>query len=106
MAFMVPEVTLKMKWVDVDTSQGGYYIPLDVLTSAEVAAFKRGDFTPLLQYTEAASNADIYSAEIIKGYGVRLTAPGYMDATEWEVFSTEREADERAAELEEEQNLD
>lgn len=36
------------------------------------------------------------------GYGVRLSAPGYLDCTEWEVFETETAADERAQELEDE----
>jgi len=27
-----------------------------------------------------------------KGYGARLSAPGYLDCTEWEVFDTEQEA--------------
>lgn len=36
------------------------------------------------------------------GYGVRLSAPGYLDCTEWEVFDTSAERDSRAKELEEE----
>lgn len=36
------------------------------------------------------------------GYGVRLSAPGYLDCTEWEVFDTEAEADAMAKELESE----
>lgn len=30
--------------------------------------------------------------EIRHGFGARLSAPGYMDATEWAVFATEDEA--------------
>lgn len=30
--------------------------------------------------------------ETIRGYGARLSAPGYLDCTEWTVFETEQEA--------------
>ena len=32
------------------------------------------------------------SWENVKGYGARLSAPGYLDCTEWTVFDTEEEA--------------
>jgi viroplasmin and RNaseH domain-containing protein len=32
------------------------------------------------------------SWENIKGYGARLSAPGYLDCTEWSVFDTAEEA--------------
>jgi hypothetical protein len=35
----------------------------------------------------------IQSWENIKGYGARLSAPGYLDCTEWAVFDTEEEAE-------------
>ena len=40
----------------------------------------------------------IYSVECKEGWGARLSAPGYMDCTEWAVYDTEEEA---RAELEE-----
>ena len=30
----------------------------------------------------------------VEGYGARLSAPGYMDCTEWTVFETREEAEE------------
>jgi hypothetical protein len=33
------------------------------------------------------------------GYGARLSAPGYMDCTDWVVFDTFEEADEYLAEM-------
>jgi hypothetical protein len=32
------------------------------------------------------------SWENIKGYGARLSAPGYLDCTDWTVFDTKEEA--------------
>ena len=37
--------------------------------------------------------------EIKKGYGVRLSARGYMDSTDWEVYGSKAEALKRAREL-------
>jgi hypothetical protein len=34
----------------------------------------------------------IDTVELIEGFGARLSAPGYMDCTEWCVFETEEEA--------------
>ena len=39
-------------------------------------------------------NTSAWSVTYIKGYGARLSAPGYMDCTEWAVFDTEEEAQE------------
>jgi hypothetical protein len=37
---------------------------------------------------------DVTSVQLIEGYGARLSAPGYMDATAWTVFKTRDEAEE------------
>jgi hypothetical protein len=34
----------------------------------------------------------IQSWENVKGFGARLSAPGYLDCTDWAVFDTEGEA--------------
>lgn len=59
-------------------------------------------FGLLNKYTESA----ITEAKIVKGYGVRLTMPGYLDATDWEVFDNLSEAREHARRLHEEQSED
>lgn len=41
--------------------------------------------------------------QVISGYGVRSTAPGYMDCTDWQVFDSLEEAEEAFRE-EERQN--
>ncbi len=35
---------------------------------------------------------NVLSWELIQGYGARLSAPGYLDCTEWTVFDTPEEA--------------
>jgi len=96
--FMRPEVTDKQLWAYVETTAGGWWVPGDVLTSGEVTAAKRGDFEPLLKYTEG-SRVFSDQSKLMQGYGVRLQAPGYMDTTEWEVYPNKVGALERALEL-------
>lgn len=98
MAFMRPEVTNKQEWAEVETGAGTWWVPFDVLSTREAESAKRGDFEPLLQYTEGRQVYNDQSS-IKKGYGVRLSAPGYMDSTSWEVYSSKKEALKRARQL-------
>jgi hypothetical protein len=98
MAFMEPEVLDKQEWAEIETNNGTSWVPLDVLSASEAASARRGDFEPLLKYTEGTKAYNDQS-RIRKGYGVRLSAPGYMDATEWEVYGSKKEALKRAREL-------
>lgn len=96
--FMEPQVTDERLWAEIETNEGTSIVPADVLSGKELAAAKIGDFDPLLKYTEGSR---VYSdqSRLVRGYGVQLSAPGYMDATEWEVFPTQAEALQRAIEL-------
>jgi hypothetical protein len=98
MAFMRPEVTDKQEWAEVETNSGTWWVPFDILSSSETESARRGDFEPLLQYTEGTEAYNEQSG-IKKGYGVRLSAPGYMDATDWEIYGAKKEALKRAREL-------
>jgi hypothetical protein len=102
MAFMRPVVTSKQEWAGVETTAGFWWVPIDVLSKSEIESARRGDFEPLLKYTEGGR---VYSdqSSIKKGYGVRLSASGYMDATDWEVYGSKKEALRRARELAEEE---
>lgn len=90
-SFMEPDGQGPEDWLIVDTAQGGTVIPYDV-----VGSMRKSD---VLEYTEAFDVKDIYEVEKQRGYGVRLSAPGYMDCTDWEFFATEAEARARMAEL-------
>lgn len=97
--FMQHQVTGKQTWLRVETTIGTEFVPADIvgfvrnseqvsqpLTELERARYE-GQIRP---YTEGT----IQSWEHITGYGARLSAPGYLDATEWSVFDTEDEARE------------
>lgn len=73
MAFMKPQVLLGV-WIQFETSEGTQCVPK--------ICFDRNDH----------DNIEEDSIEEITGYGARLSAPGYLDCTEWTVFETETEA--------------
>src|SRR6266550_5141157 len=98
MAFMQPEVVGKENWAGVETTAGFWWVPFSVLNKVEAESARRGDFEPLLKYTEGGKVHNNMSS-IKTGYGVRLSAPGYLDSTEWEVYGSKKEALRRAREL-------
>jgi hypothetical protein len=64
-------------WFEVETRDGTHFV-----SAYEVS---RGDITSIFDC--------VRNAELIRGaFGARLSAPGYMDSTEWTVFDTEEEA--------------
>jgi len=78
------------RWVIVDTTHGIVCIPQEYVgkttqpTAKDVAAYIEGQFI---------------SAEIIDGYGARLSMPGYLDCTEWVVFQSKEEATQYLSEM-------
>jgi hypothetical protein len=100
MSFMQKQVTVKQSWWQVETSIGTEIVPADLVSQepADSSAFE--------DYCEG----QVQSWELIQGYGARLSAPGYMDCTEWTVFDSPEEAeqylDEMYGDEEEEQSCE
>ncbi len=69
-----PEI-MQGKWIEAETTEGTEWIPFE-----NVAPL--GDASELRDYCEG----EVQSYEIREGFGARLTAPGYLDATDWVVF--------------------
>src|SRR6185312_4965791 len=95
MAFMQKQIE-EDTWYEVDTKAGISFIPVDVVGKLDYDDDAE-DFTVdskdnLLQYLEVFKVEDIYSVEERKGFGARMSAPGYLDCTEWAVFDTYEEA--------------
>jgi len=89
MEFMQKQTTDQKRWLEIDGDHGTAFVQYDAVylsqnqktcapQKADLQAFYDGD--------------EIYSIEIIDGYGARLSAPGYMDCTAWAVFETPEEA--------------
>lgn len=89
--WMQSEVYGPIMWWIVDGTSGGATIPVPDTTN---------DKSKLGDYYEGR---EIWEAEKKRGYGVRLQAPGYLDATDWEFFTSKSEALKRAHELDREE---
>ncbi|MEK6832731.1 MAG: hypothetical protein AABY32_01675 [Nanoarchaeota archaeon] len=85
-------------WIEVNTNCGISFFPADLLDNKDIIYLKNNpdvDDIPnqlidkIKQYIEGN---EIWTVEVTDGYGARLSAPGYMDCTEWSVFETEQEA--------------
>ena len=111
MSFMHPEATSKVEWLKVD-GNSIEYLPEDIVDTRRIRKLLKIEdaealdlvieqiIWPMIKdYVRVHSPAEIDSIEVIKGYGVRLSAPGYMDCTDWEVYSSIKEANKRAREL-------
>jgi hypothetical protein len=86
MAFMQKQV-FHGGYFEVDTDMGTEIVPSYLIgrtMDTHVEAF--------LNYLEGKPLDDDASIEYQEGWLARLSAPGYMDCTEWSVHKTEQEA--------------
>ncbi len=98
MSFMERELTGKELFAVCN--DGEFFIPIEQLgitlpdenTPDYLENCKKllGDFLPC---------GEVYSISVIKGYGARLSAPGFLDCTEWAVFTNKREAQKHFADI-------
>ena len=93
MGFMQKQVTGLEDWAEVETNCGTEFVPIEQLgikltDNLDAESLERARIA-LRDYVEGSKILDY---QIVKGYGARLSAPGYMDCTEWTVFDTELEA--------------
>lgn len=85
MAFMQKQAERFKAW-QVETSIGGECVPFELVGN---------DLTAIGQYCEGKprESDDSIDAELVEGWFCRLSAPGYMDCTEWHgPYETEQEA--------------
>jgi|TARA_R110000824_G_scaffold193824_9_gene376248 hypothetical protein len=93
MAFMQQQID-RCDWYEIETTDGTWFIPVDVegYIHPELLNTQHGKGR-LMAYTECHCSDMIERIEIIEdGFGARLSAPGYLDCTDWAVFKTEKEA--------------
>ena len=75
--FMQPEIVEDTWYVGEDKYRVYFAIPSDVMALEQVIE---------------ETGADPEDIETVKGFGARIQAPGYMDASDWTVYDTEQEA--------------
>jgi hypothetical protein len=73
------------RWIEVETTHGTQWISQDVVGLQSV--FSADDVADYIE-------GKFISAQLVYGYGARLSMPGYLDCTEWTVYETEEEASE------------
>lgn len=83
MSFMKAELTSKMKWYQVEDKTGTIFYPGNYFSKDWVKIEH-----PNSQVTT------------VIGYGARLSAPGYLDATDWNVYTSREEAEAYLSQLE------
>jgi hypothetical protein len=86
MSYMQPEILGPMTWVQLDE----HWYPLESGNPADsdyqLAAQCAEEYS--LGYASDMENIDVAR----ESWGARMQSPGYMDATEWTVAATERDA--------------
>jgi len=107
MAFMKPQYC-KGDWIEVEGSEGTTFLPADLVGLPDDWSFvsnryritNRGDdgFDTVAAFYEEYTLGGLDSISAVSYVagmvGCRLSAPGYLDCTEWSIFATEREARE------------
>lgn len=99
MSFMQPELVHGL-WLRVDTMNGTWWVPEDLVgpvflkqgvayevewDSLEPDSKLRPLLNDLEDYVEA-DRTEIYELTLVEGWGGRMSAPGYLDCTEWVVL--------------------
>jgi hypothetical protein len=97
MAFMEPQIE-QGQWYEIDTDNGITFIPADIvnkadgLTIGQSADMADASWETVEELIRPYCQANPQSVKLIEGWGARLSAPGYLDCTDWTVFETEQEA--------------
>jgi hypothetical protein len=101
MSFMEPQIE-QGQWYEIETTQGVAYLPSDVVSVPVVRAddecpatehnTTEEEWTAISRALRDHVDGEPESVCIREGFGARLSAPGYMDCTDWAVFETEQEA--------------
>lgn len=78
-SFMKPQITDQQWWFYFETkSEGTTWVPSEWFNPDSLAKELGDDL--------------VGSIGVTAGYGVRRSAPGYMDCTPWEVFGEQKDA--------------
>lgn len=79
--FMEPQITEKCAWYEIETTHGTWFAQVEDVGDIPVTELER--FKP---FTEGGKVIEVKLRENMVGY--RLSAPGYLDRTEWCIASS------------------
>ena len=77
MAFLQAQMSNRREWYEVDGSAGLLWIPAEDFTAASAIECYDGQWSSVVR---------------VEGWGVRASAPGYLDCTPWIVYENEKDA--------------
>ena len=86
MGFMKPQIVYGAFW-RVETTAGTEFIDADLIGRSELDDCCEGTIE------------EDEDPEMIHGWGARLSAPGYLDCTDWSVFNTQEKAESELREM-------
>jgi len=105
MSFMQREITGQQEWLEIDGASGVEFTPIEyadgaaIQTARDLDNGEDVDDEDIQDFIGSVySCGKVYSATIRMGFGARLSAPGYLDCTEWGIFDTAAEAEEYLSE--------
>lgn len=103
MGFMEPEIVFG-QWYEVETDNGTDFVPADVvgvlpIVKGEVVVHDHAQWEEIYTAVRPYCDGKLLEVTLREGYGARLSAPGYLDCTEWSVFETEEEAEAHLEEM-------
>ena len=104
MSHMEVQLIGRQQWFEIDGPAGIEYVPCEIIPSLRETILNRHrDNVPCKRYDDPilcplgdCCENETGSTSVVWGYGVRLSAPGYL---EWEVFENKSDANERFADL-------
>jgi hypothetical protein len=96
MSFMQRQITKKLEWYEIETTCGTVFLPKEDVGYFEgtisIDEVEQNVYPRTIEKLSRYCEGKIWSVETRIGYGARLSAPGYMDCTEWAVFDTPEQA--------------
>jgi len=91
---MQKQVTPFKRWIRVEGTNGTEFIEYDLVYGNQNSKAIEPKFSDYEDFLLEHDESEIFSVELIHGFGARLSAPGYMDCTEWTVFDSEYDANQ------------
>ena len=92
MSFMQPEITFETFEI-FETRQGTVCLPYATISMDEILKELNYETDPAHCLVDLAQAREAGIYDVKKGWFARLSAPGYMDATDWSgPFNSEKEA--------------
>ena len=95
MSFMQQDISDKTFGYSVETREGTYFVPGFVCGDLGIRGHHdetSRKFADLCKALQDYVGHGIESLERVTGYFARMSAPGYMDCTDWVCYASKREA--------------